>query len=108
MLALREETPEAALTRSQRQARAASIPTVGSRSLPHDRSGRPRFASGDSSPHRHGDATTIIVRRQTRSAGNKRHVRHARHRGVEGGRECEVAFRRLGDALEREFAAMIS
>ena len=101
--ALREETPEAALTRSQRQARAAINTYRWIAKLPHDRPValdllreiHRRIVTGCDDDH--------CPPGQTRSAGNNVTFGTPRHRGVEGGRECEVAFRRLGDALEREF-----
>lgn len=103
--ALREETPEAALTRSQRQARAAINTYRWIAKLPND---RPVTADLIREIHRRivtGCDDDHCPPGQTRSAGNNVTFGTPRHRGVEGGRECEVAFRRLGDALEREFRA---
>jgi len=101
--ALREETPEAALTRSQRQARAAIDAYRWIAKLPND---RPVTLDLVREIHRRivtGCDDDHCPPGQTRSAGNNVTFGTPRYRGVEGGRECEAAFRRLGDALEREF-----
>jgi len=103
--ALREETPEAALTRSQRQARAAINTYRWIAKLAND---RPVALDLIREIHRRivtGCDDDHCPPGQTRSAGNNVTFGTPRHRGVEGGRDCEVAFRRLGGALEREFRA---
>ncbi|MGH6932814.1 MAG: Fic family protein, partial [Dongiaceae bacterium] len=102
-VALRDETPDKALTRSQRQARAAINTYRWIANLPVDRPVTPdlireihgRIVTGCDDDH--------CPPGQTRSAGENVTFGTPRHRGVEGGRECDVAFRRLGEALEREF-----
>jgi len=101
--ALRDETPEAALTRSQRQARAAINTYRWIAKIPTDRPVTPdlireihrRIVTGCDDDH--------CPPGQLRSAGNNVTFGTPRHRGAEGGRECDIAFRRLGEALEREF-----
>lgn len=102
-MALRDEAPEAALTRSQRQARAAINTYRWIAKLPQD---RPITLDLIREIHRRivtGCDDDHCPPGQTRSAGNNVTFGTPRHRGAEGGRECDIAFRRLGDALEREF-----
>jgi Fic family protein len=101
--ALREETPEETLTRSQRQARAAVNTYRWIAKLPND---RPITADLIREIHRRivtGCDDDHCPPGQLRSAGNNVTFGTPRHRGAEGGRECEIAFRRLGEGLEREF-----
>jgi Fic family protein len=101
--ALRDETPAAALNRSQRQARAAINTYRWIADLPND---RPVTTDLIREVHRRivtGCDDDHCPPGVTRSAGNNVTFGTPRHRGVEGGRECDLAFRRLGNAVEQEF-----
>jgi Fic family protein len=101
--ALAPEPPESVLTRSQRQARSAISAYWWIAALPADRpineelirELHARIVSGCDDDH--------CPPGQLRGSGENVTLGRPRHRGVEGGRECESAFRKLAAALNQEF-----
>jgi Fic family protein len=98
-------TPEELLTRSQKQARAAHNTYSWIATLPTDRSVddelikeiHRRVVSGCDDDH--------CAPGQLRSSGQNVVFGRPRHRGVEGGIDCERAFKNLMQALKTEFRA---
>jgi Fic family protein len=97
------ESPEALLTRSQRQAHAAAMTYRWIATVPDDRS-------------LDGDLVREIHRRivagadddhcppgRLRERGQNVIFGSPRHRGAEGGEECETAFRRFAEALQQDY-----
>lgn len=100
--AISGDTPEEQLTRSQRQARAA----IKTYSWIERLSDRPVDADLILDIHRRivtGCDDDHCAPGRVRSAGQNVSFGRPRHRGVEGGAECETAFSRLSGALNQEF-----
>ncbi len=96
-------TPETDLTRSQKQARAAMNTYRWIAQLPTD---RPVDVDLIKEIHRRivtGCDDDHCPPGQLRGAGQNVTFGHPRHRGVEGGRDCEVALQQLLSAASREF-----
>jgi Fic family protein len=103
--ALAGTKPDAEMTRSQRQARAAIMTYSWIAALPAD---RPIDASLIKEIHRRivtGCDDDHCQPGQLRSSGENVAFGRPVHRGVEGGRDCADAFARLCDAVNREFRA---
>ena len=101
-VALLEETPEDALTRSQRQARAAKSTYRWIVALPDD---RPINADLIREVHRRvvtGCDDDHCPPGELRSAGHNVTFGEPRHRGTEGGQECLEAFQSFCEALYGE------
>ena len=102
-LALLDEAPEEAMTRSQRQARAAVNTYRWIARLEDDhpitdkliREVHRRIVTGCDDDH--------CPPGQLRGDGENVIFGTPRHRGVEGGSECESAFQKLCDAVQAEF-----
>lgn len=100
-----KETPEQLVTRSQRQAHAAVQTYRWIARLPDD---RPLDASLICEIHRRivtgaddDHCPPGVLRRRDENLN----FGQPRHRGVEGGEECETAFTRLDRAIQHEFPA---
>lgn len=101
--ALSGEAPPGQLTRSQRQARSAINAYRWIGKLPVD---RPVDESLIREVHRQivtGCDDDHCAPGQLRGAGENVVFGRPRHRGVEGGKECDLAFHKLCDALNQEF-----
>ena len=102
-LALKDETPAAALNRSQKQARSAKAAYGWIAGLPPDRpitedlilEVHRRIVTGCDDDH--------YPPGELRGAGYNVTFDRPRHRGVEGGKECARAFAQLCQAFLREF-----
>ncbi len=101
--ALRDQTPEQLLTRSQRQAKAAMNTYRWISSLPDDRpinadliyEVHRRIVTGCDDDHCQPGAL--------RGGGYNAVFGSPQHRGADGGKECQEAFNGLADAIKREF-----
>jgi len=97
------ETPDELFTRSQRQARAASDTYKWIAALPDD---RPVDAELIKEIHRRivtGADDDHCQPGVTRSADQNVTFGQPRHRGAEGGIECETAFTQFVEALQHEY-----
>lgn len=98
-----QETPDQLLTRSQKQAHAVVQTYRWIAALPQD---RPITAELISSIHR-----TIVTGAdddhcspgQLRKENQNVNFGMPKHRGAEGGKECESAFRQFSQAIQREY-----
>jgi len=100
-----QETPEELLTRSQRQARAAVMTYRWIAKLPDD---RPINAGLITEMHRRivmGADDDHCPPGELRSQDQNVTFGMPRHRGAEGGEDCERIFVRLTEAIQNEFQA---
>ncbi|MCA1623171.1 MAG: Fic family protein [Acidobacteria bacterium] len=101
--ALKESTTEELFTRSQKQARAAKLTYQWIAELPEDRPIDERLIT---EIHRRiitGADDDHCPAGQIRNDGQNVMFGIPRHRGAEGGKECEIAFNGLVKAIQREF-----
>ena len=103
--ALADETPEQALTRSQRQARAAKRAYLWIAELPDD---MPVDQNLICDIHRHivtGCDDDHCPPGEFRGPDQNVSLGQPRHRGVDGGAECKEAMGQLSNAIQGEFPA---
>lgn len=101
--ALKEETPQEQLNRSQRQARSAIRTYRWIADLPSD---QPIDSDLIKEVHKHivtGCDEDHCPPGETRGSGHNVTFGRPRHRGVEGGKECIAAFNQLCAGVQGEF-----
>lgn len=101
--AISDKAKENDMTRSQKQARAASNTYRWISQLPHDRALDENLIKGIHRRLVTGCDDDRCPPGELRTSGQNVTFGRPRHRGCEGGNECEEALRRLIGALHQEF-----
>jgi Fic family protein len=98
-----KETPEQLLTRSQKQAHAAMQTYRWIATIPHDMPIDTRLICAIHSRIVTGADDDHCPPGQIRRQGQNVNFGDPRHRGVEGGEECERAFSEFAQAIQRQY-----